>query len=389
MRVLHVTPYFAPAFRYGGPPRSILGLCKGLQHAGVDVEVLTTTADGAQELPVAVSRASSYDGVPVHYASRRFPRRFFGAALSEVLDAALDAADVCHVHGIWHVPEWLATRAAHRRGVPYVISPRGMLLPGAAAHHRWRKRIAYHLLERAALTRATALHATADEEAQVLRRLIPGLEVAVVRNGVELLARGAPFGSARAAQGIPPADPVVLFVGRLHPTKRIDLLARSVARVHAACPRTHLVLAGPDEGGHAASLSDVLRPLGQRVHVIGDLADAEKRAWLDEATLLALCSDSESFGLSVLEAMAASLPVVVTRTCPWEEVERSRCGLWVDQDEAALAAAIAEIIEQPRLAQEMGARGRDLVEARYSWQAVGAEMAALYTRLLSGGRRAA
>ena len=62
MRILHVTPYFAPAFRYGGPPRSVLGLCRALGAAGIDVEVLTTTADG----PAEIGRASCRERVLDH-----------------------------------------------------------------------------------------------------------------------------------------------------------------------------------------------------------------------------------------------------------------------------------------------------------------------------------
>src|SRR5262249_962838 len=145
MRVLHVTPYFAPAFVYGGPPRSILGLCKGLQAAGVDVDVVTTAADGDCELPPG---RRTCDGVPVEYARLQLPRRFFGAAVRAPIRAALAKADVCHIHGLWNVPAWEAARAATLAGVPTVVSPRGMLEPAALARGRWRKRAAYALVER-------------------------------------------------------------------------------------------------------------------------------------------------------------------------------------------------------------------------------------------------
>src|SRR3990172_42392 len=100
MRVLHVTPYFAPAFRYGGPPRSILGLCRGLARAGAAVEVLTTTADGPFDLPASPPDGDVWDGVAVRYLPRAFPRRLFGArGLGAGLDAAVSPADGGPVHG--------------------------------------------------------------------------------------------------------------------------------------------------------------------------------------------------------------------------------------------------------------------------------------------------
>src|SRR5437868_10214686 len=79
MRVLHVTPYFAPAFRYGGPPRSILGVCRALGDAGVDVEVFTTTANGDEPLAPA-PEGLVYDGVRVRYFPLAWPRRYWRAS---------------------------------------------------------------------------------------------------------------------------------------------------------------------------------------------------------------------------------------------------------------------------------------------------------------------
>ena len=104
MRVLHVTPYFAPAFVYGGPPRSVLGLCRALQRAGARVDVVTTTANGSAELPPAVTRQATFDGVPVTYVPRSFPKRHFrAAALTRVLDAHAGGCDLVHVHGCWNL----------------------------------------------------------------------------------------------------------------------------------------------------------------------------------------------------------------------------------------------------------------------------------------------
>src|SRR2546426_4090308 len=113
MRVLHVSPYFAPAFVYGGPPRSILGLCKGLQTAGIDVEVFTTTANGERDMPASPARGDSYDGVKVRYFARSAPRSLWNAhGLREALDASAGSFDVIHIHGLWHRPSALGARAA-------------------------------------------------------------------------------------------------------------------------------------------------------------------------------------------------------------------------------------------------------------------------------------
>ena len=97
MRVLHVTPYFAPAYRYGGPPRSILGLCQSLIAAGVDVEVFTTTANGDAPLAPAPDGVS-VEGVRARYFPLAWPQRYWrGAGLRAALKKAAAGADLIQI----------------------------------------------------------------------------------------------------------------------------------------------------------------------------------------------------------------------------------------------------------------------------------------------------
>ena len=157
MRVLHVTPYFAPAFRYGGPPQSILGLCQALGRAGVDVEVFTTTADGDVPLPAA-AEGVVYAGVRARYFPLAWPKRYWRAeGLHAAVAEAAKRADLVHVHGLWNLTGWAGIRAARAAAVPYVLSPRGMWLPAALSRHRAFKAVAYAVAERANLAGAALL----------------------------------------------------------------------------------------------------------------------------------------------------------------------------------------------------------------------------------------
>ncbi|HEY8171760.1 MAG TPA: glycosyltransferase, partial [Dehalococcoidia bacterium] len=159
LRVVHVCAYFAPAFVYGGPPRSILGLCAAQQRAGLDVRVVTTTANGNDELPADAD--GRYDGVRVQYCARGWPRSAFRApALGAVVRTLLKSADVVHLHGLWNAAIWAAAAEARRARRPYVLSPRGMLSPAALAHDAWRKRVAYLAFDRAVIRGAAMFHAT-------------------------------------------------------------------------------------------------------------------------------------------------------------------------------------------------------------------------------------
>jgi len=368
LRVVHVCAYFAPAFVYGGPPRSILGLCRAQRDAGADVRVVTTTANGDTELDAATVEGGAYDGIPVRYCARAWPRSIFRApSLGQAVAAELRNADVLHIHGVWNATVWSAAAAARALERPYVLSPRGMLTPAALAHDRWRKQLVYPLTDRRLIRDAARLHATSHPEFDELNRLHPQGRAVYVPNGVDLPACTGDPNAARRRFQLPAAAPLVLFLGRLHPIKRLDLLAGAFGRVLRQHPDAHLVIAGPDERGHRATIAPLFNDFGASVTWTGRVDEAGKRELLDAADVLVMCSNSESFGMSAAEAMAAATPVVVTRTCPWPEVEAHQAGFWVDQTPEAIAGGLNAVLSDRAAAREMGRRGRALIGSRYSW----------------------
>ena len=382
MRVLHVSPYFAPALQYGGPPASVLALCQGLQRAGVDVEVVTTTANGGAPLKPSPPQGEQYEGVPVRYLAQAFPRRFFGARLGAALVEALGRADLCHIHGVWNMPEWSASRLARAHGVPYVLSPRGMLQPQAIRRGRWRKSAAYRLFERGNLRSAACLHAASDQEAGALRDLALGVPITVIPNAVDLDAARSASHGFRERLGIPADAFVVLSLERLHRIKRLDLLADAFAKMRETDRSAHLVLAGPDEQGLGPGLASQLAAHAACVHMPGPVLGPDKWALLREADVTVQCSDSESFGLAVAESLAVGVPVVATRTTPWSALETRGCGLWVDQRADAIAAALCDLARDPARRAAMGARAAAFAGEAFGWDTVAGAMSALYRATL-------
>ena len=222
MRVLHVTPYFAPAFRYGGPPRSIFGLCRALTEAGVEVEVFTTTANGPEPL-AAAPEGTEYQGVRVRYFPLAWPRRYWRASgLAAALERALPSADLVHVHGLWNMTGSAAVgRARSRRPAIRHLAARDAAA-GGDARHRAVKAAAYWASERAHVSGAAFLHATSLVEQQQIANYGP--PVVTIANGVTpvAVAPGAVEEFRKRAQ-IDAGDEVLLCLGRLHPIKRLDL----------------------------------------------------------------------------------------------------------------------------------------------------------------------
>ena len=388
MRVLHITPYFAPAFRYGGPPESILGLCRALAGAGVDVEVFTTTANGDETLPPA-PEGVIYQGVRVRYFPLAWPRRYWHAeGLAGALAETARDADLIHVHGLWNLTGWTGVRSARATGVPYVISPRGMLQPAAMTRRRTLKSLAYWGTVRSHLASAAFLHATSPAEARQLTAFGPPVisiangvaPVSVALADVRDLCRRADIGAE---------DEVVTFLGRLHPIKRLDLLAEAFAILRRGRPRARLLIAGPDEGGHRRRIEPLFAETADAVRWLGALEGAAKWALLAASRTLVQCSDSESFGMSVAEALAAGLPVVVTDRGPWAQVESVGCGYAVPHDPRSIADAVVRLLDDPAEARAMGARGTAWAERMFAWDGIGRSMRDAYQGALDRARATA
>ena len=388
MLVIHVSPYFAPAFRYGGPPHSILGLCQALLRAGIDVEVFTTTANGADPLPAAPEGAW-HDGVPVRYFPLSFPKRYWRAAgLHDAATAAAAHADFVHVHGVWNFTGWAGVRAARRAGAPYAISPRGMLHPAAMARHRASKAVAFAMLERTHLRGAAFLHATSADEARVLGSFGP--PVVTVPNGVtSVTVTDEDIQRVRGTAGLPPTAAVVLFLGRIHPIKRLDLVADAFIRLRRVQPDACLVIAGPDEGGHRRHVEPLFGPVADAVRWIGAIDGIDKWAWLRASRALVQCSDSESFGMSVAEALSAGVPVVASDRGPWSELQAEGCALVVPHAAEAIARALERVLRDPDEAQRVGRRARVWAVRRFGWDEIAQTMIHAYEDALARTRSAA
>jgi len=385
MRILHVVPTYLPATRYGGPIVAVHGLCRALAARGHAVEVFTTSIDGPVDTAVPYDRPVMLDGVKVRYfASRRLRRLSYAPALMQSLHDEIAGADLVHLHSAFLWPTWRAARLSHRRRIPYVVSPRGMLVKTLIARrNRLIKSAWIALIERSNLEQAAAIHATSAIEADEIRKFgwrLP--RIAVVPNGVDAIEQDArqdaPAADIAALTG---SQPLVLFFGRLAQVKGLDRLLRAFAHTR----RGTLAIVGNDYEGLAAGLSEMARQMkiDDRVRIAPrTITDAEKECMFAAARVLVLPSYSESFGNVVLEAMQRGLPVIVTpEVGAAEVVTQSGGGLVAGGDAQSLGAAIDRLTEDAAKASAMGEAGRRHVSERYGWPSVAARMEALYGEL--------
>src|SRR5262245_14348096 len=150
MRILHVVPTYFPAIRYGGPIFAVHGLCRALAARGHEVEVFTTNIDGHGNSAVPIGVPVILDGVQVWYFRSRVLRRLYWAPeCARMLRREIGKFDAVHLHSVFLWPTWAAARAARRAEIPYVLSPRGMLVKELIARRSWlAKSMWINLIER-------------------------------------------------------------------------------------------------------------------------------------------------------------------------------------------------------------------------------------------------
>ena len=373
MRILHVVPSYLPAVRYGGTIHSVHGLCRALARAGHEVSVITTNVDGPGDSNVPLGAPVKLDGVSVRYFPSRVLRRlYFSPPMVRALADAVRRADIVHLHSVFLWPTLAAGRAARAAGVPYVLSPRGMLVRELIGRRNaFLKRAWITLFERRNIERAAAVHCTSELERRELLALgFAPRETLVTPNGVEIPA--APPSAKRAD--------TILYLGRINWKKGLEGLIVALRDV----PQGRLVIAGNDE----ESLTPRLRALADeagladRVTFAGYVEGAAKEELLNTAAVFALPSVSENFGNAALEAMAHGCPVVVTPGVGLAEaVQRAGAGIVTDGEAPALAQALRSLMHDEPRRTAAGAAARALVERDYGWEHVAARMAGHYERL--------
>ncbi|MEX1026213.1 MAG: glycosyltransferase [Planctomycetota bacterium] len=369
MKIVHVTPWYPPAWRYGGPVTSVDALVRAQARAGAEVTVLTTDADGAERVESAPLERR--EGVRVRTFRVAFPRRLFHApGLSAALAGELERADVVHVHGMFHAPGLAAVRRARTSSI--VVSPRGMLVSSLV---RERSRLAKRAWLSAFPVEKVALWiASSERERRDLADFrIAATNVSVLPHGVEIPPRSAPTDALVA--DVLRGPEYVLYLGRLSWKKG---LLELIEAWQPQAPATRLVIAGPDDESLGRWLARRFQGLvdAGRLIFVPTVVPADAHALLAGAACLALFSRHENFGNVVFESLAHGTPVVAYDTVgAGEWVARAGAG-WITPPKggaAALGAALADEAERKR----RGLAGQELV-AHWTWDAVAAETLAAY-----------
>ena len=207
MRVLYVSSVYKPAYVYGGPARSVPSLCEGLAEAGADVEVFTTDANGRSRLKVLLGRPVRIDGVPVTYFPVASERYFYAPALVDAVRRQIHKFDVVEIDALFSSLLEPVAAICREAGIPYLVPPRGQLLPAALQEKRWKKRLYLKMAGLRTLNAAAGIHCSDPREAESLAQAGVTAPAFVVPNGLDRQQEPRVDRSLIRAQiGIPDAE---------------------------------------------------------------------------------------------------------------------------------------------------------------------------------------
>ena len=380
MRLLVCVPWYAPARGFGGGIlTSLLATVEGVLDAGHEVTVATTDLlDSHSRVPLDAPAE------PAGAQVRRFPNVSHRLAASHApLPRGLRAwlrrhareFDVVLIQDVYSSLSVLGARAAVRAGVPYVLQAYGTLPTTRERGRAPHKRAFRALWARRTVREATACVYLSEPERR--EYLAQGADP----DGLHLIPPALDISSP---DDLPRSSaPSIVYLGRLAPIKRVDVLLDAFARVRAELPEARLeVIGAPTPYGE-----ELRARAGEGVAFRGLIAEEQKSRALASAHVFALLSASEGLPIAPLEALACGTPVVLSPGCELPQVD-GVAGIVCDGTAAGAAEALLELLRDPERARLLGEAGRTFAAA-YRRERVVPELVALLARVADSSSSAA
>lgn len=376
LNISHVLAYITA--RYGGPPKVALALGSHLQNLGGNISFYAT-GDITDKQEIA------RESLQLFLHQTTWPKSWFRSP--ELLNNLIKnkSIDLLHIHEIWSWPQYAVSKMAKTRGVPYIITPHGLLETWRIKNKYFKKKLYLNLIAKNMLNNANCLHAFTPLEINGFRNAGYNGPVTVIPNGVDLSDfQNLPHPSV--AEEIFPqikGKRVILFLSRLSEEKGIDNLLHAWSEIikRQSYNDAVLVLAGPGYKGYATTVKAMIQKLQivSNVLLTGMVDGKNKMALISRADIYTLPSYSEGFSVSLLENMAAAKPVLITPGCNFPEVSNCGAGFCVQPDTESLIDALRKLLDfSPEQRQVMGNKARLLIQQNYTWDISARKMKTVY-----------
>jgi glycosyltransferase involved in cell wall biosynthesis len=373
----------------GGTSTAIRNLTAALRLHNVETDIATTDDDGprkALKQPLGEFVISRGDRV-IYFAKQS---EFYSTSLPMLRWLLRNAHryDLIHVHGLFNFAPGAAALAAGIAKRPYVLTPHGTLNAWGLKHRRpLLKRFSMGLFESRIISGASLLHFTSEREQMESLRQCGATPNAVVHLGLDLAAQSQ-TGIALSPIGLPSdaaTRPTVLFLSRIDPIKNLNSLLHAICAIKVTLPAVLLVVAGSGDPEFVAGLQSLAKQLGIEDNVtwLGFVSGPQKQWLLNHCKVSVLPSESENFGLAIVEAMAQGMPVIVAPGVGIAPlIRRYGAGAVCNSDATDLASTIQAWLGDPARMRRAGAIGRKLAWDEMSLEAFGKRVIEHYENVL-------
>jgi glycosyltransferase involved in cell wall biosynthesis len=287
--------------------------------------------------------------------------------------------DLVHINGIWDPQNWFFQQVCINLKIKVLLSPHGMLEPYILKRNSFKKKVALALYQKKAIQTADYLHATASAELKQIRRLGFSSPARIIPNGIDIcdIITKKQTGSSEYEKNI-------LFLSRIHPKKGIEILIEAINCLND--PNLKITIAGEGEDFYIEQLKNLCVEKGVHhlFNFVGGVYGKQKWKMYEEADFFILPTYSENFGIVIIEALAAGVPVITTKGTPWEELVVNNCGWWIDLSVPKLTDTLKQALalsQKERI--QMRENGIRLVKKNYQIQAVAHHTLEFYKNIVS------
>ena len=355
----------------GGPSRSVPMLVKGLAELGVDITLMTIRSENMNIHAIEGTTAK------LKVLSPSFSRKEIAKYLSD------ERFELIQIQSMWDLPYHKVMVEARRLGIPYIVTPRGMLEPWSLSQKKWKKKLAWWLYQRNDVQKSACVFTTAKMEAEHVSELGITTYKAVIPNGIETDAYPCKISTDVVKKQ-------VLFLSRIHVKKGIELLFEAWKRIHHDFADWQLLIVGNGEAEYIHSLENRVESFGLKdcIKILPPVFGEAKIKVYQESAIFCLPSYSENFGMTIAESMSCGTPVITTTNCPWEILDESKIGWCVDLSVDNIERALREAMTMtPTDLYEMGQQASKLINENYDYRVVTRNTLRLYKWLLNSGEK--
>lgn len=355
---------------FSGVTYCVNELCWGLDRLQEKVEILSLGSSKIQNKSKQLEYkfSGSFNHIPfLKKAGISFEMKKY---ISE------NKSDILHTHGLWMFPNCYRNPQTN-----FVISPHGMLAPGALIFSSRKKQIFDYLFQRSAFEDAKLFFATAESEFEDIRNYGIKAPIAIIPNGVNI--------PNIKKQKIYKKNKTVLSLGRIHPKKGLDVLIKAWSKIEPIFKNWDLKIVGPSEMGHQKQLEALVKKLNlQRVYFYPPVYGVKKDILISKCDLFVLPSKSENFALTVAESLALEVPVIATKDTPWSGLNVQKCGFWIDSGENSLIKSLKTFMRlSDKELVEMGQRGKRWMQNEFCWEIICQKTLEAYTWITKNSKK--